>query len=83
MEMLQNEDFEVLDRCPWDGTMVDKAQMLYTDDMGCDIVRCSSCGVVFAKRRLSPLSSRLKPSAVPMLGRGVLYRRFGNIREGQ
>ena len=53
MEMLQNEDFEVLDRCPWDGTMVDKAQMLYTDDMGCDIVRCSSCGVVFAKRRLN------------------------------
>ena len=28
MEMLQNEDFEVLDRCPWDGTMVDKARTL-------------------------------------------------------
>ena len=48
-----DEDFESLDSCPWDDASVDEATFLYQDDMGCKIVRCSRCGVVYAKRRLN------------------------------
>jgi len=48
-----DEDFESLDSCPWDDASVDEATFLYQDDMGCEIVRCSRCGVVYAKRRLN------------------------------
>ena len=53
MEQLTDNDFEILDYCPWDGEPADNAEILYCDDMGCDIVRCSSCGIVYAKRRLN------------------------------
>ena len=48
-----DEDFESLDSCPWDDASVDEATFLYQDDMGCEIVRCSRCGVVYAKQRLN------------------------------
>lgn len=53
MDALLDGDFEVLTHCPWDGADVSQAQALYTDDMGCEVIRCTSCGVVYAKRRLS------------------------------
>lgn len=53
MEALCEHDFEFLKYCPWDHTDVEQAEYLYTDDMGCDIVHCPSCGVVYAKRRLN------------------------------
>lgn len=53
MEALCEHDFEFLKYCPWDHTDVEQAEYLYTDDMGCDIVQCPSCGVVYAKRRLN------------------------------
>lgn len=53
MEILTKDDFEILHQCPWDNTSTDFAEFLYRDDMGCDIVRCSQCGIVYAKRRLN------------------------------
>lgn len=53
MNNLLASDFETLTCCPWDGTTADGAEILYLDDMGCEIVRCSRCGVVYAKRRLN------------------------------
>lgn len=53
MIALQDEDFEVLAHCPWDGVDSSDAEILYTDDMGCDVVRCPSCSVVYARRRLN------------------------------
>jgi len=53
MYELVSEDFESLDSCPWDGMPADKAERLYLDSMGCEIVRCSRCGVVYAKQRLN------------------------------
>ncbi|WP_311641589.1 class I SAM-dependent methyltransferase [Selenomonas noxia] len=50
---LTKDDFEVLDRCPWDETSAEIAEFLYLDDMDCDVVRCPQCGVVYAKRRLN------------------------------
>lgn len=49
----QDEDFEILDRCPWDGADAERAELLYQDDMGCDIVRCPSCGITYARKRLN------------------------------
>ena len=53
MENLTREDFENLSMCPWDGAPANSAEFLYCDDMGCDVVRCPSCGIVYAKRRLN------------------------------
>ena len=53
MNELLSTDFESLERCPWDGTPVEKSVFLYQDDMGCEVVRCLHCGIVFAKRRLN------------------------------
>lgn len=53
MEYLTDEDFEVLTACPWDGASPSEADPLYTDDMGCGVVRCWRCGIVYAKRRLN------------------------------
>lgn len=47
------EDFEHLAACPWDGAPSAEAEFLYEDDFGCDVVRCPSCGIVYARRRLS------------------------------
>ena len=48
-----DEDFEVLNRCPWDGADATHAEFLYRDDVGCEIVRCPSCGVTYARKRLN------------------------------
>ena len=53
MEHLGENDFDILTACPWDGADVWQSEFLYTDDMGCDVVRCSSCGAVYARRRLN------------------------------
>lgn len=53
MEILTKDDFETLYQCPWDNAPSDIAEFLYQDDMGCDIVRCPQCGLVYAKRRLN------------------------------
>ena len=53
MEILTKDDFETLYQCPWDNAPSDIAELLYQDDMGCDIVRCPQCGIVYAKRRLN------------------------------
>ncbi|WP_315003279.1 class I SAM-dependent methyltransferase [uncultured Selenomonas sp.] len=53
MEILTKDDFEILHQCPWDNASSDIAEFLYQDDMGCDIVRCPQCGIVYAKRRLN------------------------------
>lgn len=53
MNELLSTDFESLERCPWDGTPVEKSVFLYQDDMGCEVVRCLHCGIVYAKRRLN------------------------------
>lgn len=48
MEKLTNYDFETLHRCPWGGDET-PTEFLYKDFMGCEIVRCQECGLVFAK----------------------------------
>lgn len=53
MELLTQDDFETLHQCPWDAVTSEGAEFLYQDDMGCDVVRCPSCGVVYARRRLN------------------------------
>ena len=53
MEILTKDDFETLPQCPWDDTPSDDAEFLYQDDMGCDVVKCPNCGIVYAKRRLN------------------------------
>lgn len=53
MESLTKDDFETLSQCPWDDAPSDGAEFLYQDDMGCDVVKCPSCGIVYAKRRLN------------------------------
>lgn len=53
MNKLLVSDFEILDRCPWDNSPAKTAEFLYQDDMGCDVVRCPECGIVYAKRRLN------------------------------
>lgn len=53
MMELMEDDFEVLERCPWDETPAEIAEFLYQDDMDCNVVRCPECGVVYAKRRLN------------------------------
>ncbi len=53
MEILTKDDFETLRQCPWDATPSEIAEFLYQDDMGCDIVKCPKCGIVYAKRRLN------------------------------
>lgn len=53
MNKLLVSDFEILDRCPWDNSPAETAEFLYQDDMGCDVVRCPECGIVYAKRRLN------------------------------
>lgn len=50
---LEQTDFETLVCCPWDGTPAADAEFLYKDACGCDIVRCPSCGIVYARKRLS------------------------------
>lgn len=52
MEKLTNCDFEALHKCPWDGGKI-AAEFLYKDFMGCEIVRCQECGLIFAKQRLN------------------------------
>ncbi len=51
MEKLTNCDFETLHRCPWGGDET-PTEFLYKDFMGCEIVRCQECGLVFAKRKI-------------------------------
>ena len=34
MNELLSVDFELLERCPWDGAPVEKSVFLYQDDMG-------------------------------------------------
>ena len=53
MESLTKDAFETLSQCPWDDAPSDGAEFLYQDDMGCDVVKCPSCGIVYAKRRLN------------------------------
>lgn len=53
MEIWTQDDFEILHQCPWDNAPAEAAEFLYQDDMGCDIVRCPQCGIVYAKRRLN------------------------------
>ena len=53
MRALTEEDFEVIAKCPWDGASPKEASFLYADDMGCEVVRCRRCGVVYARRRLN------------------------------
>ncbi len=53
MEILTKDDFETLHQCPWDAASSEDAEFLYQDDMGCDIVRCLHCGIVYARRRLN------------------------------
>ena len=53
MEILTKDDFETLRQCPWDATPSEIAEFLYQDDMGCDIVKCPKCGIVYAKCRLN------------------------------
>ncbi|WP_424151547.1 class I SAM-dependent methyltransferase [Selenomonas noxia] len=53
MNKLLDSDFEILDKCPWDNSPAETAKFLYQDDMGCDVVRCPECGIVYAKRRLN------------------------------
>ena len=54
MDSLMQNDFEILDKCPWDeNTPTETAEFLYYDEMGCEIVRCPQCGIVYAKRRLN------------------------------
>lgn len=53
MNKLLDSDFEILDKCPWDDNPAETATFLYQDDMGCDVVRCPECGIVYAKRRLN------------------------------
>ena len=53
MESLNDSDFEILDKCPWGGDSSEYFSFIYKDFMGCDIVKCKKCGIVFAKRRLN------------------------------
>lgn len=53
MEILTDDDFEILHLCPWDAAPSEDAVFLYQDDMGCDIVKCPHCGIVYARRRLN------------------------------
>lgn len=53
MDILMEDDFETLHQCPWDAAESEAAEVLYRDDMGCDIVRCPECGIVYARRRLN------------------------------
>lgn len=53
MEQLLDTDFEVLEKCPWDDASAEMGEYLYTDDMGCEVLRCKSCGILYAKRRLN------------------------------
>lgn len=46
-------DFEELDKCPWGGDSIEDGAYLYTDSMGCDVLRCEKCGIVYARRRLN------------------------------
>lgn len=51
-ELLEN-DFEVLDDCPWCATENEKNTILYTDYLSCPIYKCAGCGTVYAKKRLN------------------------------
>lgn len=53
MEKLNENDFEVLDKCPWCLNDFSTSPDLYVDEFGCNIKRCGSCGVVFAVKRLN------------------------------
>lgn len=50
---LTNKDFNELSKCPWCNDNVENSKLLYTDLIGCDVVQCSKCGLVYAKRRLN------------------------------
>lgn len=52
MQNLIDSDFETLEKCPWGGDKT-AVEFLYKDFMGCEIVRCKKCGLVFAKKRLN------------------------------
>lgn len=53
MKNLVNEDFEILDFCPWGGDDEEHFIHLYYDNLGCEIVKCQKCGIVFARKRLN------------------------------
>ena len=51
--VLLDSDFENLSNCPWDGENTEDAELMYIDPMGCEVVRCLECGLVYARRRLN------------------------------
>ncbi|WIW70385.1 class I SAM-dependent methyltransferase [Anaerosinus gibii] len=54
MNKLKEEDFEVLNNCPWHlDEQYNDFEFLYKDKMNCDIVKCKKCGIVFAHKRLN------------------------------
>lgn len=54
MFKLEKSDFEQVTSCPWCGDVYDNnTSYLYTDYMGCDIVKCHACSIVYAHKRLN------------------------------
>ncbi|WIW71088.1 class I SAM-dependent methyltransferase [Anaerosinus gibii] len=53
MNKLTEEDFELLNTCPWHLDNDQSIDFLYKDNMGCNIVKCKKCGIVFAQKRLN------------------------------
>lgn len=50
---LKDDCFSELSECPWRACDTNKAEFLYEDAYGSSVVRCKSCGCVYAKRRLN------------------------------
>ena len=45
------EDFEILEKCPWCGS--NKFKIEYTTDYNCEVVKCQNCDILYAKKRLN------------------------------
>lgn len=53
MEKLTNDDFKIIDACPWEEDKENIFTHLYYDNFGCEVVKCKKCGIVFARKRLN------------------------------
>lgn len=50
---LTNGCFNNLTACPWCEADVNNSKYLYTDAYSSEVIKCKSCGLVYAKRRLN------------------------------
>ena len=50
---LTNDCFYNLTACPWCEADANNSKYLYTDAYGSEVIKCKSCGLVYAKRRLN------------------------------